>query len=147
MTRCWSCEQLPFQSLGQARSRCGLLDATICKAASCAGNQQLLCCMPRRDMAALEGQAGTLDLAEPCARCGRALGTVPRADAEHTGGAVPQFYLFPTGNAFHGACLAAEALASAPPQQRAKLQGILKRLAQVNLGALGCCRRTPLPGS
>ncbi len=95
-----------------------------------------LCRLPRRDMAALEGQAGTLDLAEPCARCGRALGTVPRTDAEHSGGAVPRYYLFPTGNAFHGACLAAEAMAAAAPQQRAKTQAILRRLAQVETSAL-----------
>ena len=87
-------------------------------------------------MAALEGQAGTLDLSEPCARCGRALGTVPRADAEQTGGAVPRFYLFPTGNAFHGACLAAEVMASATPQQRSQTQSILRRLAQVLLASL-----------
>jgi hypothetical protein len=84
-------------------------------------------------MAALDGQAGTLDLAEPCARCGRALGTLPGARAGPSGGSVPQFYLFPTGNAFHGACLAAEVMASAAPEQRAAILATLKQLSQV------CC--------
>ena len=82
-------------------------------------------------MAALDGQAGTLDLTEPCARCGRALGTVPGTRAEPSGGSVPQYYLFPTGNAFHGVCLAAEVMASATLEQRTNILATLKQLSQV----------------
>lgn len=82
-------------------------------------------------MAALEGQSGTLDLAEPCARCGRAIGGQPMASTCPHGGAVPQFYLFPTGNAFHGACLASEVMDLASPQQASKIQSIILRLSQV----------------
>ena len=87
-------------------------------------------------MAALDGQAGTLDLTEQCARCGRALGSLPGASAESSDGSVPQFYLFPTGNAFHGVCLAAEIMASATPEQCSSIKTTLKRLSQVTLTSL-----------
>jgi hypothetical protein len=82
-------------------------------------------------MAALEGQAGTLSLAEPCARCGRAIGVAPAASASPSGGMMPQYYLFPTGNAFHGSCLAAEVMDLAPAQQRASIHSLCTRLSQV----------------
>ncbi len=82
-------------------------------------------------MTALEGQSGTLDIAELCARCGRAIGAQPVASTCPHGGAVPQFYLFPTGNAFHGACLASEVMELALPQQASRIQSLILRLSQV----------------
>ena len=82
-------------------------------------------------MAALEHRAATLDMSEPCARCGVAVGEPPPATAGPSGGAVPPFYLFPSGNAFHGACLAAEVSKLVPAPQQQRIQALLSRLSQV----------------
>ncbi|BDA49156.1 Vacuolar protein sorting-associated protein 18 homolog [Coccomyxa sp. Obi] len=87
----------------------------------------------RRDMAALERQSGTLDLTEPCARCGRAIGAQPVASACPSGRATPKFYLFPTRNAFHGTCLATEVMELASPQQCSKIRSIMLRLSRISL--------------
>ena len=84
-------------------------------------------------MAALEGQSGTLDLTEPCARCGRAIGALPVASACPSGRATPKFYLFPTRNVFHGTCLATEVMELASPQQCSKIRSIMLRLSRVCL--------------
>ncbi|KAK9814445.1 hypothetical protein WJX72_006013 [[Myrmecia] bisecta] len=89
----------------------------------------------RRDMAALEQRTATLDLSEPCARCQRAVGDAPPASAGPSGGAVPRFYLFPSGNAFHGVCAGAEVMDLVAPSQRARIQTLLTRLSQVSEGA------------
>jgi len=85
----------------------------------------------RKDMAALEHRAATLDLSEGCARCGVAVGEPPPATAGISGGAVPPFYLFPSGNAFHGTCLASEVMQLAPPPQQQRIHTLLTRLSQV----------------
>ena len=82
-------------------------------------------------MAALEQRTATLDLAEPCARCGRSIGARPPPAAGVSGGCMPQYYLFPTGNAFHGTCLAAEVCETAPHKQRDHIRDLLTRLAAV----------------
>ncbi len=82
-------------------------------------------------MAALEHRAATLDLSEGCARCGVAVGEPPPATAGISGGAVPPFYLFPSGNAFHGTCLASEVMQLAPPPQQQRIHTLLTRLSQV----------------
>ena len=87
--------------------------------------------MYRKDMAALEHRAATLDLSEGCARCGVAVGEPPPATAGISGGAVPPFYLFPSGNAFHGTCLASEVMQLAPPPQQQRIHTLLTRLSQV----------------
>ncbi|KAK9832068.1 hypothetical protein WJX81_003754 [Elliptochloris bilobata] len=91
----------------------------------------------RRDMVALEQRTATLDMSEPCARCGAPVGAPPPPAAGPSGGAVPQLYLFPTGNAFHGACLAAEVIDMSPPDMSARIAGIMKRLSQVAAGEDG----------
>ena len=53
------------------------------------------------------------------------------AGAGPSGGALPPFYLFPTGNAFHGSCLAAEVAALSTPANMKRIQGLAQRLAQV----------------
>ena len=82
-------------------------------------------------MAALEHRAATLDLSEGCARCGVAVGEPPPATAGISGGAVPPFYLFPSGNAFHGTCLASEVMQLAPSPQQQRIHTLLTRLSQV----------------
>ena len=82
-------------------------------------------------MAALEHRAATLDLSEGCARCGVAVGEAPPAIAGISGGSVPQFYLFPSGNAFHGTCLANEVMQLVPPPQQQRIHTLLTRLSQV----------------
>lgn len=111
----------------------------VCKAwhAVCA------CC--RKDMAALEHSAATLDMSEPCARCSTAVGEPPPATAGPSGGAVPPFFLFPSGNAFHGTCLAAEVSKLQPAPQQQRIQALLLRLSQVTVQSytssmLLCCR-------
>lgn len=85
----------------------------------------------RKDMAALEHRAATLDLSEPCARCGIAVGEPPPTTAGPSGGAVPPFFLFPSGNAFHGSCLAAETSKLAPAPRQKRIAALLSRLSQV----------------
>ena len=69
----------------------------------------------------------SLNASTPCIRC----------PAHCAGGSVPRLYLFPTGNAFHGSCLCAEVCALAPPQQQARIQRLLERLAKVRAGRGG----------
>lgn len=82
-------------------------------------------------MAALDHRAATLDLSEGCARCGVAVGEAPLATAGTSGGAVPPFYLFPSGNAFHCTCLASEVMQLVPPAQQQRIHTLLTRLSQV----------------
>ena len=91
----------------------------------------------RKDMAALEHRAATLDLAEGCARCGAPVGELPAATAGISGGSVPQFYLFPSGNAFHGTCLASEVMQLVPAAQQQRIRALLTRLSQVSVAF--CC--------
>lgn len=49
------------------------------------------------------------------------------------GGAIPPFYLFPTGQAYHAVCCAAEVLELVGPQQAAKIRGLLAKLARVKV--------------
>ena len=84
-------------------------------------------------MAALEHRAATVDLSSACARCQRPLAGRPPASVGPAGGCVPPLYLFPTGNAFHGACAAAEVAALVAPAQAARIRSLLSRLSQVGL--------------
>lgn len=74
-------------------------------------------------MAKLEQRAGTLSEAEPCASCGRPVGEAA-AEAEASN-KLPPYFLFPSGNAFHGSCLAREVLELAPQTQRQRLHRLL----------------------
>ena len=89
-------------------------------------------------MAALEQRTATLDLSEPCARCGWAVGDGPPASAGPSGGAVPPYFLFPSGNAFHGVCLAVEVMDLVAPQQRSRIKALLSRLSKVRRMASPC---------
>ena len=88
----------------------------------------LLC---RKDIAKLEQRAGTLSEAEPCASCGRPVGEAP-AEGEASS-SLPPYFLFPSGNAFHGTCLAREVLHLAPHSQRQRLQKLIDTSQKVLL--------------
>ena len=92
----------------------------------------------RKDMASLQKRTATLDLAQPCARCGQPLGSSAPQSLGPQGGSVPALYLFPTGNAFHGVCAAAEVVALAIPAQAAKVRDLLGQLAQVKTPLMRC---------
>jgi vacuolar protein sorting-associated protein 18 len=90
-------------------------------------------------MAALDQRSATLDLSEPCARCGAALQEPPPLASGPFGGAMPEFYLFPTGNAFHGSCLCSEVLQFCSAPQRARIKHVQEALSKV--GGTSClCR-------
>ena len=88
----------------------------------------------RESLEQLEGRGGAVDLEAPCARCSRPLHQQPPATAGPSGGSLPRLFLFPTGNAFHGSCLCAEAADLAPPPQRARILRLAARLASVPEG-------------
>ena len=96
----------------------------------CSTNESALP-LARRDMEALDQRGATLSLEEPCSRCHARLCDPPPPDAGPSGGSLPPFYLFPTGNAFHGACLCAEAVALATVAQNSRIQYLQEALAAV----------------
>jgi hypothetical protein len=97
----------------------------------------------RRDLERVDERMGaTLDLNACCARCGRDLHRQPCAGSGPSGGALPKVFLFPTGNAFHGACLCAEVAETAPPVQRDRVVSLSMRLA----GAWGGAATVPAEG-
>lgn len=80
-------------------------------------------------MAALDERGATLDLSELCAACREELSAPSPASAGPSGGALPPYYLFPSGNAFHGACLCQQGAALAVPQQRSRIEYLQQTLA------------------
>lgn len=70
-----------------------------------------------------------VDGTEPCARCGRALQAAPAVTPGYSGRGLPRLYLFPTGNGYHGACLAAEVGALGPALLRRRIQGAMAEVA------------------
>ena len=83
----------------------------------------------RESLEQLEGRSAAVDLEEPCASCSRPLHQQPPAASGPSGGAMPRLFVFPTGNAFHGSCLCAEAAALAPPPQRDQIMKLARQLA------------------
>ncbi len=86
----------------------------------------------REDLGRAAHRTGLLDPVQPCARCARPLSQPPPAAAGPSGGALPKLYLFPTGNAFHAACLCTEVLALAPPQQAERIRSAMQTLSKVS---------------
>lgn len=54
-----------------------------------------------------------------------------------SGGALPPFYVFPTGLVYHSACCAAEVYELHPPggAARARITGLMSRLARMKAGS------------
>lgn len=84
----------------------------------------------RKDMAKLEQRTATLSVTEACASCDRPIGDDP-PPLDLAISAIPPYFLFPTGNAFHGACLVQEVLALAIPNQEARIRDLLASLSKV----------------
>ncbi|GBF90405.1 hypothetical protein Rsub_03401 [Raphidocelis subcapitata] len=90
----------------------------------------------RTDLKLLSGRAATVGGREPCARCGRALlDAPPNAGGLPAGGAVPQFYVYPTGLAFHVLCAAEEVLQFGGPARARRTRQLLSRLARADPAA------------
>ena len=87
-------------------------------------------------MEALDQRSATLNMEEPCSRCRLRLCDPPPADAGPSGGRLPPFYLFPSSNAFHGACLCAEAAALATAAQKGRIQYLQQALSLVRIREL-----------
>lgn len=88
----------------------------------------------RRDMAALEKRTAAVDLSELCASCSRPLAAAPPRSAGAHGGVLPPMLLFPTGNAFHGACACFEAAKLATPPNASRIHHLQKALARATTG-------------
>ena len=91
-----------------------------------------VCC--RKDAAKLENRTATLDDSELCASCDRPLRDAPapsKARSQPGANAVPPYFVFPTGNAFHGACLLKEVMLVAGPAQSARLRKLLDSVPKV----------------
>ena len=80
-------------------------------------------------MAALDQRGATLDLSELCASCREPLSAPAPSSAGPSGGALPPFYLFPSGNAFHGSCLCQLGADLAVPAQRTRIEYLQQTLA------------------
>ncbi|KAI8463559.1 MAG: hypothetical protein J3K34DRAFT_462375 [Monoraphidium minutum] len=87
----------------------------------------------RSDLKLLSGRTATLSGRQPCARCGRPVaGPPPNAGGLPAGGAVPPFYVFPTGLAYHVLCAAEEVCAAAGPPRAKRVRHILTRLSKLD---------------
>ncbi|GAX74136.1 hypothetical protein CEUSTIGMA_g1585.t1 [Chlamydomonas eustigma] len=84
----------------------------------------------RRDLKLLSTRIAALSSEQACVRCGRPLSVVPKPCGLPSGGAIQPFFVFPTGNAYHGVCCAAEVMELANVQQQSKIQSILVALSK-----------------
>lgn len=82
-------------------------------------------------MAALEKRTAAVDLSELCASCSRPLAAAPPRSAGPSGGVLPPMLLFPTGNAFHGACACAEAAKLATLPNVSRIRNLQEALSRV----------------
>lgn len=91
----------------------------------------------RRDLKALQSRTAAVDLAAAaCCRCGRLLLAAPPQPPPGAGlpggqgGALPPFYLFPSGQAYHALCCAAEVIDLVAPQQQVKIRSLVSQLVK-----------------
>ncbi|EFJ45681.1 hypothetical protein VOLCADRAFT_94101 [Volvox carteri f. nagariensis] len=89
----------------------------------------------RADIAMLGNRSAVVSLAQPCVRCGRPISEAAPLTSLPQGGALPPFYLFPTGCVYHVACCAAEVTELVAPQQRKRIHTLMARLSRVKPGA------------
>ncbi|GLC42145.1 hypothetical protein PLESTB_000635800 [Pleodorina starrii] len=89
----------------------------------------------RADIALLGARSAVVSLCQPCVRCGRPISEAAPLTSLPQGGALPPFYLFPTGCAYHVACCAAEVTELVAPQQRKRIHTLMARLSRVKPGA------------
>ena len=67
-----------------------------------------------------------------CASCRRLINERPPISAGPSGGMMPPYYAFPTGNMYHGACLCSEVSKLAMPEQRQEIQALSKALIAID---------------
>jgi hypothetical protein len=85
----------------------------------------------RRDLKLLSARTAVISSSELCAACGRAiLDPPPNPLRLPSGGAVPPFYLFPSAQAFHVLCAAAEVVAYGGDARAGRTRKLLQRLSK-----------------
>ncbi|KAG2496729.1 hypothetical protein HYH03_005142 [Edaphochlamys debaryana] len=89
----------------------------------------------RSDIQMLAARSAAVSLAQPCTRCGGAIGEPAPLTSWPQGGALPPFYVFPTGCAYHLACCAAEVAECVAKPQRSRISMLMSRLSKVRPGA------------
>jgi vacuolar protein sorting-associated protein 18 len=86
----------------------------------------------------LEGRVAAVDpSAAKCARCDRIVAQPSPTAAGPSGGCLPKYYVFPTGNVFHGSCLCVEVAGLVPRIQAKRIQDLQQKLAQMVEGSYG----------
>lgn len=87
-------------------------------------------------MKLLSNRTAVISSSELCVSCGRGiLDPPPNALRLPSGGAVPPFYLFPTGQAFHVLCAAAEVVQYGGELRAGRIKKLLQRLSKAEPGA------------
>jgi hypothetical protein len=90
----------------------------------------------RKDLKLLSNRTAVISSTELCAACGRSILDPPTNPTRlPSGGAVPPFYLFPTGQAFHVLCAAAEVVQYGGEVRAGRVQKLLQRLSKAQPGA------------
>lgn len=89
----------------------------------------------RRDLKLLSNRTAVISSSELCVACGRAiLDPAPNPMRLPCGGAVPPFYLFPTGQAFHVLCAAAEVVQYGGELRATRVRKLLQCLSRAEPG-------------
>eukprot|EP00210_Caulerpa_lentillifera_P005686 g5438.t1 len=88
----------------------------------------------RKDLKKLESRTAIVAQEQACVRCHALLTDPPVRPSVPYGGAIPPFYVFPTGLAYHGACLIAENLELSGQLKQTKIISLITRLASVKDG-------------
>lgn len=91
----------------------------------------------REIMSKVKKRRGEIDATScRCISCSRLLVDRP-ARSGPSGGFLPQMYLFPTGNAYHGSCLCFEVIKLVPTAQQKVIEKLSQSLASVTQDSLG----------
>lgn len=90
----------------------------------------------RRDLKLLSNRTAAISSSELCVACSRAvLDPAPNPLLLPSGGAIPPFYLFPTGQAFHVLCAATEVVQYAGELRAGRVRKLLQQLSRAEPGA------------
>lgn len=100
-----------------------------------------VCCTAeavRRDLKLLQTRTAVISTREVCVACNRSiLDPPPNSLKLPTGGAIPPFYLFPTGQAFHVLCAAAEVVRYGGEVRADRVKKLLQKLSRLEPGEAG----------
>eukprot|EP00878_Enallax_costatus_P011969 GHUV01012497.1.p1 GENE.GHUV01012497.1~~GHUV01012497.1.p1 ORF type:complete len:1028 (+),score=282.75 GHUV01012497.1:49-3132(+) len=93
----------------------------------------------RKDLKLLQSRTAVISTRETCVACNRSiLDPPPNTLKLPNGGAVPPFYLFPTGQAFHVLCAAAEVIRYGGDMRASKVRSLLQKLSKLEPAEAGC---------